>query len=361
MSVSKRRAFTLVELLVVIAIIGVLVALLLPAVQAAREAARRMSCGNNLKQIALGLHNYHDVHKSFPPDAIWHGNRRGTTATMGDQRNYTWITLLLPFIEQSALHSQINFNLPALNEFDRIQVDGEPARGLMLEVLQCPSDFYWDQAPRGFGTTSYAGNGGWDHHRRKHGDIARAGVFPLYDPVRISDITDGTTNTFMVSETTTRGYVRPTGVHRMHGGAGRLRSTTQSVTRSAFVATAAWSGWNHAWVLLENKGSILTADGVGAPIWDKYGSPNHVVLPLWWWHHTINNDWVGPGSMHPGGAQFALADGSVRFVPETISTGQAQNTPPGAAENENLGWNGNVWAALHNISGHANDTTAQLP
>ena len=94
---SRRRGFTLVELLVVIAIIGILVALLLPAVQAAREAARRMSCSNNLKQLGLALHNYHDIHKTFPPDAIWYGNRKGTTATAGHQRHYTWVTMILPF------------------------------------------------------------------------------------------------------------------------------------------------------------------------------------------------------------------------------------------------------------------------
>ena len=97
---SVRRGFTLVELLVVIAIIGILVALLLPAVQAAREAARRMSCGNNLHQIGIALHNYHDTYKTFPPAAIWKLEKTGApyTFTAGNQRNFTWIALILPFI-----------------------------------------------------------------------------------------------------------------------------------------------------------------------------------------------------------------------------------------------------------------------
>ena len=353
----QRFAFTLVELLVVIAIIGVLVALLLPAVQAAREAARRGACGNNLKQLALALHNYHDTHQSFPPDAIWHGNRRGTTPTSASVRNYTWITLVLPFMEQSALHSQIDFRLPALQEFDRIQVNDGPARGLMLSVLQCPSDYKWEEPPRGFGTSSYSGNGGWAHHRYKN-DIFRCGVFPLYDPVRLSDITDGTTNTAMLAETTTRGYCcRPAGVHRSAGGAGRLRNTSGAVIRAAFVAPAAWHGENHTWVLAAQKGRLLRADGSAGGFWGPYGSPQHMLLPLYWWHHAINNEWVGPGSFHPGGAQFALADASIRFIPETISTGRAAQ----GGNNESLGINGNIWASLHNISAHPNDTQVTLP
>jgi prepilin-type N-terminal cleavage/methylation domain-containing protein/prepilin-type processing-associated H-X9-DG protein len=356
-----RRGFTLVELLVVIAIIGILVALLLPAVQAAREAARRMSCGNNLKQIALGLHNYHDAYKTFPPDAIWHGNPQGVTATAGHQRNYTWITLALPYIEQAPLHGKINFNFPALQQFDSLLIDGKPARGMMLEVLQCPSDYYWDAPPRGFGTTSYAGSSGWDHHRRKTGDLQRAGVFPLYDAVKIADIQDGTSFTAMLAETTTLGYCcRPTGVHRSVGGAGVRRSTNQAVARGAFVASGAWHGFNHAWVLQEGKGEILRADGsagsMAAPNLPYWQVP-HISPPLYWWHHAINNDWVGPASSHPGGAQFALADGSVRMIVETISVGNAA----AGGNDENLGWNGNIWASLHNIAGHPNDVPVVLP
>ncbi|HZN33989.1 MAG TPA: DUF1559 domain-containing protein, partial [Pirellulaceae bacterium] len=96
---GPRRAFTLVELLVVIAIIGVLVALLLPAVQAAREAARRMSCGNNLKQLALGIHNYHDVHLVFPYE-------------MYANPGWAWGAFILPFIEQQNLHQQLNPGTP---------------------------------------------------------------------------------------------------------------------------------------------------------------------------------------------------------------------------------------------------------
>src|SRR6059036_1967376 len=102
-----RSAFTLVELLVVIAIIGVLVALLLPAVQAAREAARRAQCSNNLKQLSLALHNYENTHNTLPPAGI-------------DSNQMSWTVLLLPFFEQQALYDQFNFNKGSWNSFNRI-------------------------------------------------------------------------------------------------------------------------------------------------------------------------------------------------------------------------------------------------
>jgi prepilin-type N-terminal cleavage/methylation domain-containing protein len=111
----SRSGFTLVELLVVIAIIGILVALLLPAVQAAREAARRMSCGNNLKQIGISLHNYHDVHKVFPAALMGSGryNSAAYYSTSGTNwvKNTTGWTLLLPFLEQSSIHDRYNFHV----------------------------------------------------------------------------------------------------------------------------------------------------------------------------------------------------------------------------------------------------------
>jgi prepilin-type N-terminal cleavage/methylation domain-containing protein len=100
---GRQAAFTLVELLVVIAIIGILIALLLPAVQAAREAARRSSCSNNLKQLALSLHNYHDVNICFPPGAIPSG------AVWGDKK-CSWLFRITPFIEQTAAYNQAKFN-----------------------------------------------------------------------------------------------------------------------------------------------------------------------------------------------------------------------------------------------------------
>src|SRR5688572_25384501 len=122
MQKRNRSAFTLVELLVVIAIIGVLVALLLPAVQAAREAARRMQCSNNLKQLALALHNYEGTYKTFPPAGI-------------DSNQMSWVVMLLPFIEQQPLFGNFNFTQGSWNAFNRIAV----VQGVKIQGLRCPS------------------------------------------------------------------------------------------------------------------------------------------------------------------------------------------------------------------------------
>lgn len=99
------------------------------------------------------------------------------------------------------------------------------------------------------------------------------------------------------------------------------------------------------------------ADGVSNIIWGQYTAPNHISPPVYYWHHAMNNDWPGPGSLHPGGAQFALADASVRFIPETISVGQAAL----GGNDESTGQNGNVWAALHNIQAFSTDVVPTLP
>jgi len=138
MSQSRSRAgFTLVELLVVIAIIGILVALLLPAVQAAREAARRMQCGNNLKQIGIALHNYHDTYKALPPG--WLTKRSNPTTCLPNENFWHWGALILPFMEQQPLHQLLNVGNISLT-----QAGNTPA---ILAAMQqpiagyrCPSD-----------------------------------------------------------------------------------------------------------------------------------------------------------------------------------------------------------------------------
>jgi|CXWL01.1.fsa_nt_gi prepilin-type N-terminal cleavage/methylation domain-containing protein len=346
-----RRGFTLVELLVVIAIIGILVALLLPAVQAAREAARRMSCGNNLKQLGLALHNYHDTYKTFPPDAIWHGNAKGTTGSATTVRNYTWIAMVLPFIEQGPLHDQIDFTRPALISLNAFQVNGSPGIAVEIPSLICPSDPGFNTPPRGIGITSYAGNAGWDAHRRKFGDSALAGVFTFYDNTRFQDIVDGTSNTVAIGEVTLRGYTLPAAPvgDRWGGGTGRLRSSTSSVSRTALIATSAWSGYNHAWVLTENKGNVLRADGTDGSLWGQWTAPNHLLPPSYYPHYSMNTEWPAPGSVHPGGAQYTLGDASVRFINETITTGGI-----GGPVGDAYGQFGNVWMAMHTIEGVAN-------
>ena len=163
-----RRAFTLVELLVVIAIIGILVAILLPAVQAAREAARRMSCGNNLKQLGLALQLYHDVHKTFPPGMI-----AGDAAKYGHDHNkayrgFAWGALILPFLEEEALHQQIDFNIgatqwptfpPSTNANEILLTSIVMPKFLCPSDPRSPSDLTYVPAFNA-GAASYVGNFG---------------------------------------------------------------------------------------------------------------------------------------------------------------------------------------------------------
>lgn len=202
---SGRTAFTLVELLVVIAIIGILIALLLPAVQAAREAARRMGCGNNLKQIGVALHNYLDTNGVFPPsDTV----RLESIEYLSDPRNrhlHSWRSLILPFLEQQALHDSMDFNVSAFHP-NNIR---EAAK--MPEVYRCPSytgpkfsrHQDYTQFSQGCAIANYAGMGGSDigHiYGAATGYEPDGALFPRGN-IRPRDVSDGMTHTIFVAET----------------------------------------------------------------------------------------------------------------------------------------------------------------
>jgi len=194
---SLRRGFTLVELLVVIAIIGILVALLLPAVQAAREAGRRTSCSNNLKQIGLALHNYHDTYKRFPFG--W------------SDRGAGWTTMILPQVEQGNLYNTLGFA-----ESQNWDINGsanETACGTYLDVFRCPSmaapDHVNNQGIPERVPCSYRGvasstadsdDPGTSVVGRSMENLDLEGIFFCCSKVNMSWILDGTSNTFMVGE-----------------------------------------------------------------------------------------------------------------------------------------------------------------
>ncbi|MEX2357714.1 MAG: DUF1559 domain-containing protein, partial [Pirellulaceae bacterium] len=195
-----RYGFTLVELLVVIAIIGVLVALLLPAVQQAREAARRMQCSNNLKQMGLACHNYLDTHRDyFPPGSFYHTTKKGS---------HSFAVAMLPFLEQNALYELYDFSIEPLaagnavvrrspvNAFFCPSYDGPPVNtsgsafsdGALLTYLGIAGVFYNDTALDN-GVTPIS-----------HGDIPSNGVLSFDGPRRAAEIIDGLSNTVMIGE-----------------------------------------------------------------------------------------------------------------------------------------------------------------
>ena len=330
------RGFTLVELLVVIAIIGILVALLLPAVQAAREAARRMSCGNNLKQIALAIHNYHDTHKTFPPirgGQLVNGGTQpfGSTVTSYpgcpgwfNSTGWSWRALILPFVEQQPLYDSINFNVvrdtgcysaaPAFTGKDPNQV--------IIPGYICPSDAW---GPNGTNApTNYASIWG-SNANAFDGSSNRLGVFGMgsqVSTVKMASITDGTANTVMVGE-----VYRGVPFWHMQGGG------SQTGTRcDRWIVETGFCGADTSYPPNNYKlsqAACLTRPPVsGTNNSDNSVNPQHCPVKNccpdlidWVDNHNNGNSVRRPiSSLHPGGAQGAYADGAVKFVPESVDT-----------------------------------------
>ncbi len=313
---KHRNGFTLVELLVVIAIIGILVGLLLPAVQAAREAARRMSCSNNLKQVALGLHNYHDAFKMFPPSARAHGSIESGSAIPGalNVRNQRGWLGVLPFIEQQALFEQIDFTL-AMGAYVRgANTLGHPNPGVapnlpnavvastIVPTFMCPSDandtHYRGGSPNYEISVEAQADGLFGAYTNYDFSVRRASswanrwsrdayatrrLFGMDDESKMRDITDGTSNTVAVVET--------------------LRDTWNGISQ-----TWAYSKW-------VGMGVDLTySRGINFNVCCAWDSPPFQRGGA---RASRLGDWSTPGSLHTGGCQIALGDGSVRFITES--------------------------------------------
>ncbi|MCA9221080.1 MAG: DUF1559 domain-containing protein [Planctomycetales bacterium] len=267
---ASRVGFTLVELLVVIAIIGILVAMLLPAVQAAREAARRSSCTNNLKQIGLALHNYHDTYKTFPAGSI--------------QSNFvSGFASILPYIEQNNTADLYDFSLYYTDPHNQA-VSNQRISVYLCPSMPLPREVPLVSANETGGPSSYLLNEGTDDYM-----AACDGVFGLQWPgygypnpnVRFADIIDGTSSTFAVGETTynMRDYL--------------WSASTPGVGGQVRWGTARWVVGYPAIAL----GTTLKPFNL---------------------HAAAGNG--GYQSMHPGGANFVYCDGSVHFIPETIDS-----------------------------------------
>jgi prepilin-type N-terminal cleavage/methylation domain-containing protein len=286
---KTRMAFTLVELLVVIAIIGILVALLLPAVQAAREAARRTECSNNLRQIGLGLLQYEGTKKVFPTGALSTGNM------------LSWHAMILPYIEEQGIASQINYK-----QVGCLQTPNHALAMNPIETYFCPSLYdgslpYVTEARRSlYGSSKWKGVQAYSHHYQgiagakgfnpstnaayewetdttscggsdlKDG-IAVNGMLYRDSKVKLSDVTDGTTHTLLVGE-------------HQYGEAAWIAGMSNSIS---------------------NPCDMVSCKNV------KFGINNEFESASFFNDHSF-------GSLHPGGAQFATAGGSVLFLSDDI-------------------------------------------
>jgi len=322
-----RKGFTLIELLVVIAIIAILIALLLPAVQQAREAARRTQCKNNLKQIGLALHNYHDNFNVFPPGGI------ASTTAGAPYQGWGWSVMILPHMDQSPLYNQINFSLT----MDAARTQAGSPLATSISAFRCPSDVGGqvvanvDEVTTVGGTaTTYAGQFARSNYPGVVGYSSVAigsvqppvgiiagtpptttlyrGIFGANSRMGIRDMTDGTSNCVVVGE-------------RYTPAAGGQNPGPQPVGHGIWIGTP----------------NPLTADGVAMTLGDTAVSatnPNPATAPFTPIGYRINGNNSGSaprgqtsgfGSMHTGGCHFLIGDGTVRFISENIDTTMYRN------------------------------------
>jgi prepilin-type N-terminal cleavage/methylation domain-containing protein len=283
-----NRAFTLIELLVVIAIIAILIALLLPAVQQAREAARRTQCRNNMHQMGLALHNYHDAHSCFPPGVI--SGFGGVMCSYPNCSNLnwpsinvaTWAALILPFMDETAIYNAINFSQASVAGTAAIAVANETAGCQGLAQYMCPTagdpTINWGESwwPDNQGASISYGAVRGSAPSSTNPDT---GIFGPCTRTRMRDVRDGTSNTFLVGEA--RDFLRP------YYNIGWL-SPTFGALRSAR--------------------ACLAMAGINSPRCNLSATDAS----------TLKRCMMSFGSQHEGGAFFVFADGQARFISENV-------------------------------------------
>lgn len=303
LSRKKRHGFTLIELLVVIAIIAILIALLLPAVQQAREAARRSTCKNNMKQIGLALHNYHDSHRVFPFATVCGVNV--SAATGQNTARQSWFHMILPYVDQAPLYDKLKagFEAGTVSDFA-----SHPQRSVKVPVFMCPSDpnsgkigslkdtFYSNYLLCSGSTTQGA-----------DGTFPRLnGLFFNISRIKIRDVTDGTSNTIAAGEINLVPDVAGAGPTADCLTIGDLRGRI----------------WGTKYV---GGGTFTTLQGPNSAVPDTvtYGySREYAPISN---SCSSGDNAVYARSRHVGGAHFLLADGAVRFISENVDTATFRN------------------------------------
>lgn len=340
MSLSRRESsgFTLVELLVVIAIIGILIGMLLPAVQQVRAAARRVQCANNIRQIALAVHNYESAHMKFPVNQVGPGIADGSGGFGSGY--YSWLVPILPQLEQGNVHNL--FDLRTNNgTADGFRIDSDhpnaAAVSTIVPVFLCPSDDA-SESNEVLGTANpapgnYMGNAGWPSYATGYADERsypgiHNGAIALINPanpiawhgsseVGFAQLSDGSSNTALASERLVQSGNSAAAVR-----AGDIRLQSKHIPERAEplgeIAEEMEASHSHVFESAHIGRSWSTGWSLAAPIYFHVQTPNTNVG-----HYNTSadeGDFVStPSSQHPGGVNVALADGSVHFVSNDIN------------------------------------------
>jgi prepilin-type N-terminal cleavage/methylation domain-containing protein/prepilin-type processing-associated H-X9-DG protein len=321
----RRPAFTLIELLVVIAIIAILIGLLLPAVQKVREAAARAQCSNNLKQIALALHNYHSAYKVFP------FGKGPSYAGAASYARWSVHSKILPFLEQGPLYQSLDFTFPpntpgmagpVINFMPAYTNAGGKNSQCMTQVPMylCPSDPapIPDSWPGGnnyvgcVGTMFECDNSEANPSPTDSSDVSRAGVLYYLSKVRLTDITDGTSNTALFSE-----HLRGGGVANSKTAMFMMANQT---TLDATLTTCNSLNPLTATPLSYWQGGSWAMGEMCCTLYNHVSTPNSTTcagLPFPGGMNTMSMD-QSATSAHTGGVNLCLADGSVRFVIDSV-------------------------------------------
>lgn len=311
----RRSGFTLIELLVVIAIIAVLIALLLPAVQQAREAARRSQCKNNLKQIGLALHNYHETIDAFPPGAIagFTANSGGTADTDRWSGGINWRVMILPYLDQAPLYNKLNFNGSWFSGYASRTANNSNAVliGLTMPAYLCPSssvDPFINTASPQYdnpgrllaihytgiaGATPDPAGAAGRCNPGNYGIVCANGPMRPSQITRMRDFVDGSSNTIMVSEQS--GLVGANAISANYGGGWNGVSQTYPASAMSNLSTYFYAGITTVRFGPNTKTTTATAS-------------DHPYMT-----NTILN------SFHVGGIHALMGDGSVRFVSDNVN------------------------------------------
>ena len=331
MTFLRRRypAFTLIELLVVIAIIAILIALLLPAVQQAREAARRSTCRNNLKQLGIALHNYHEAHGAFPPFGIsphapTNNNLYRMFRSEGQDHVASWMILMLPFIEQSAIYNKWDFRANAISvSRNRTIVATE------IPILKCPSDGQ-NLIPLNFAGVRFArGNYGLNvfvcgtSYTAESGNVSWQGMGGHNRSASFRDVVDGTSNTVHVEEL-------------------RAGVDNRDIRGTWAIPQVGASGTGRHWISppndMRNDDDIPNCNGTTATL------SRQLRMPCWTSSNSQGIAWqAAPRSLHTGGLHVLMVDGHVRFITNSIH----HIASDGACKNGT----GGIWEKIHTRSG----------